>query len=211
MPQLSDKAIFELRPIVRNCATKKSAFVRDRDGRNVLCLVDDNNRIILHATLDYGAVVSRTKSSEGSGEQQEEDEQESRGRGRGGVQLRTVSCFETDRKRVQDMCFDPSGTMLLVLCKCSLGDEGAEGGKEEGAGSKCGEVRWAERGRLVRGVCVLAKCFCVGGFEICVFLIRDALDLNRARAGVNTTQTIIPHQHHQTLHLVQIARLARRL
>lgn len=126
MPQLSDKSIFQLRPLLRNFATKKSAFVQDRRGRNILCLVDGNNRICLHCASDYDG------GGDGNSAAEEEEVEEVAGgaseAAAGGdndkelsrphqVLLRTCSWFQTNRKQVQDMCFDPSGTMLLVLCK----------------------------------------------------------------------------------------------
>lgn len=109
MPQLSDKSIFQLRPLLKNFATKKSAFVQDRRGRKILCLVDVNNRICLHCATGYDDAANNDEPKDGT-------EKESPPRS-AQVLLRSIGWFQTARKRVQDMCFDPSGTMLLVLCK----------------------------------------------------------------------------------------------
>lgn len=120
MPQLSDKAIFQLRPLLKNFATKKSAFVhQDRTGRNILCLVDDSNRICLHSCTDYGSTTTKAEGSSGGGNGTDDGKKNAE-LARKQVLLRTVSWFQTSRKQVQDMCFDPSGTMLLVLCKLRI-------------------------------------------------------------------------------------------
>lgn len=74
--------------------TKKSAYIVDAFGRPTLCLVGQNNTLLFHVVLD-GANENRTI-------------------------LKTVFWFHNAGKCIQDISFDPSGSMVLILCKFSF-------------------------------------------------------------------------------------------
>lgn len=93
MTSLSDRNIFHLRPVLQKFPTKKSAYIVDAFGRPTLCLVGQNNTLLFHVVLD-GANENRTI-------------------------LKVVYWFHNAGKCIQDISFDPSGSMLLILCKFS--------------------------------------------------------------------------------------------
>lgn len=94
MTSLSDRNIFRLRPVLQKFPTKKSAYIVDAFGRPTLCLVGQNNTLLFHVVLD-GTNENRTI-------------------------LKVVYWFHNAGKSIQDISFDPSGSMLLILCKFSF-------------------------------------------------------------------------------------------
>lgn len=92
---LGNEQLFHLRPVVENFAPVRSAYARDSSGAHLLCLANADDVLFVHRTDAYGPTTA----------------------GRRPHTVRTVRWFCDERKRVQDMCFDASGTMLLVLCE----------------------------------------------------------------------------------------------
>lgn len=91
---LGVEQLFHLRAIVQRCSPRicRSAYARDaRHGGHLFCLLDTNDQLLLHHSPAYGPAQPRC--------------------------VRTVHWFREQRKRVQDLCFDGTGAMLLVLCK----------------------------------------------------------------------------------------------
>ncbi|XP_037955224.1 uncharacterized protein LOC119685097 isoform X2 [Teleopsis dalmanni] len=79
--------IFELRPLVTNFNCKLST-ITDYDARKqMLCLVSEENDVVLRYTSEGGQEV-----------------------------LKLISWFRRTNRVIHDVCFDPSGTWLLVLC-----------------------------------------------------------------------------------------------
>lgn len=98
MTSLRETGIFRLQPLLKNVYIKRSAFIKDGMQRQTLCLVRENNEIILrsHSLCDESGKVS--------------------------VNLKTVMWFKNNKKCIQEVCFNQSGAMLLVLCKLMFAD-----------------------------------------------------------------------------------------
>ncbi|XP_055923460.1 uncharacterized protein LOC129953936 isoform X2 [Eupeodes corollae] len=87
MPSLQELDIFELKPLITNLNCKLSK-VSDYDSqKQLLCLVSEENEIVLRYI--------------GNGEQEV---------------LKLISWFRRMSRVIHDVSFDPSGTWLLVLC-----------------------------------------------------------------------------------------------
>lgn len=91
MSSISEKNIFHRRPVLRNFNTKRSAFIVDSQGRHLLCLAGIDNVLVLHVLDDNTSNAPN---------------------------LKTIYWFHNAARCIQDICFDPSGSMLLILCKC---------------------------------------------------------------------------------------------
>ncbi|KAH8388594.1 hypothetical protein KR093_010891 [Drosophila rubida] len=87
--ELRDLQCFELRPLITNFSCKLSAVtVTPFDEKQFLCLVSEENEIVL-----------RYISPGGSQEV-----------------LKMISWFRRTNRVIHDVCFDPAGVWLLVLC-----------------------------------------------------------------------------------------------
>lgn len=90
--ELKDLQIFELRSLITNFSCKLSAVtVTPFDEKQFLCLVSEENEIVL-----------RYISTGGVGGAQEV--------------LKMISWFKRTNRVIHDVCFDPTGVWLLVLC-----------------------------------------------------------------------------------------------
>lgn len=88
--ELKDLQIFELRPLVTNFSCKLSAVtVTPFDEKQFLCLVSEENEIVLRYISAAGAQEV----------------------------LKMISWFRRTNRVIHDVCFDPAGIWLLVLCK----------------------------------------------------------------------------------------------
>ncbi|XP_013097207.2 uncharacterized protein LOC106080378 [Stomoxys calcitrans] len=79
--------IFELRPLITNFNCKLSTITEYDCHRQMLCLVSEDNDIVLRYNSEGGQEV-----------------------------LKLISWFRRTNRVIHDICFDPSGTWLLVLC-----------------------------------------------------------------------------------------------
>ncbi|KAL9893666.1 RCC1 and BTB domain containing protein claret isoform 1-T1 [Glossina fuscipes fuscipes] len=79
--------IFELRPLITNFCCKLSTVTEYNDNRQLLCLVAEENDIVLRYTNASGLEI-----------------------------LKLISWFRRTNQVIHEVCFDPSGTWLLVLC-----------------------------------------------------------------------------------------------
>lgn len=80
--------IFELRPLITNFNCKLSTITEYDCHKQLLCLVSEDNDIVLRYTSEGGQEV-----------------------------LKLISWFRRTSRVIHDVCFDPSGTWLLVLCE----------------------------------------------------------------------------------------------
>ncbi|EDV94385.1 uncharacterized protein LOC6567740 [Drosophila grimshawi] len=87
--ELKDLQIFELRPLITNFSCKLSAVtVTPFDEKQFLCLVSEENEIVLRYI------------SAGGGQEV----------------LKMITWFRRTNRVIHDVCFDPAGIWLLVLC-----------------------------------------------------------------------------------------------
>uniref|UniRef100_A0A0A1XQW8 X-linked retinitis pigmentosa GTPase regulator homolog n=1 Tax=Zeugodacus cucurbitae TaxID=28588 RepID=A0A0A1XQW8_ZEUCU len=84
---LQELDIFELCPLITNLNCKLSTVSEYDARKQLLCLVSEENDIVLRYTSEGGQEV-----------------------------LKLVSWFRRTNRVIHDVCFDPSGTWLLVLC-----------------------------------------------------------------------------------------------
>ncbi|XP_054728127.1 uncharacterized protein LOC129237413 isoform X1 [Anastrepha obliqua] len=84
---LKELEIFELRPLITNLNCKLSTVSEYDVRKQLLCLVSEENDIVLRYTSEGGQEV-----------------------------LKLISWFRRTNRVIHDVCFDPSGTWLLVLC-----------------------------------------------------------------------------------------------
>ncbi|XP_030371281.1 uncharacterized protein LOC115621712 [Scaptodrosophila lebanonensis] len=85
--ELKELNIFELRPLVKNLSCKLSAVTSYDAQRQMLCLVSEEDEIVLRYISASGQEV-----------------------------LKMVSWFKRTSRVIHDICFDPAGVWLLVLC-----------------------------------------------------------------------------------------------
>lgn len=90
---LKDANIFELKSVIKNFKTKKSTFIEDTSGHLKLCLVGEDNEVLIRRSHKEHFLKL--------------------------IDLKTVLWFKNARKSIQDLCFDPSGSIILALCKPS--------------------------------------------------------------------------------------------
>lgn len=88
---LKDANIFELKPVINNFKAKKSAFIEDTNSQLKLCLVGQDNELLFRRSHKENFLKL--------------------------IDLKTVLWFKNAKKSIQDLCFDPSGSVLLILCK----------------------------------------------------------------------------------------------
>ncbi|XP_017874153.1 PREDICTED: uncharacterized protein LOC108621381 [Drosophila arizonae] len=87
--ELKDMQIFELRPLITNFSCKLSTVtVTPFDEKQFLCLVSEENEIVLRYISASG----------------------------GQEVLKMISWFRRTNRVIHDVCFDPAGIWLLVLC-----------------------------------------------------------------------------------------------
>ncbi|XP_075169740.1 RCC1 and BTB domain containing protein claret [Haematobia irritans] len=79
--------IFELRPLITNFNCKLSTITEYDCHKQMLCLVSEDNDIVLRYNSEGGQEV-----------------------------IKMISWFRRTNRVIHDICFDPSGTWLLVLC-----------------------------------------------------------------------------------------------
>lgn len=91
MTSLNEINIFDLKPLAKNLQIKTSVYVENNSLQQIICLVCDNNELIFRSSH--------------------------RGENPSRVVIKIVTWFRDANKAIQDVCFDPSGSMLLVLCK----------------------------------------------------------------------------------------------
>ncbi|XP_044251668.1 uncharacterized protein ca [Drosophila takahashii] len=84
--ELKELGMFELRPLITNISCKLSAVTAGLDEKQFLCLVTDENEILLR-------YISASSGQE---------------------VVKMISWFRN--RVIHDICFDPAGTWLLVLC-----------------------------------------------------------------------------------------------
>lgn len=119
---LKQADIFHLRHVLRNFPAKKSAFVDNhRNCVQILCLVGDKNEILVR--YRYYGEHNLTKYSRNLSDDDEPPPHSSSVR----LDKRTESdddaekwklivWFQKAGKIIQDLCFDPNGRHLLVVC-----------------------------------------------------------------------------------------------
>ncbi|KAH8383189.1 hypothetical protein KR009_007193 [Drosophila setifemur] len=83
--ELKELAMFELRPLITNLSCKLSAVTAGLDEKQFLCLVSEENEILLRYISASGQEV-----------------------------VKMISWFRN--RVIHDVCFDPAGIWLLVLC-----------------------------------------------------------------------------------------------
>lgn len=91
MACLSDKNIFRLKPLIKNFSIKLSAYISDPSGIHTICLVGVDNTILFRTSK--GCEIAKEWIP------------------------KSILWFKETNKCIQDVCFDPSGSMLLILCK----------------------------------------------------------------------------------------------
>lgn len=100
---LSDASIFHTKQVLKNFNTKKSAFVNNQTNEiQILCLVNDCDEILIHYTF-YDAASCQQQPGPGQ-EKRSSDF------------WKLIVWFHNNGKLIQDLCFDPEGTKLLVVC-----------------------------------------------------------------------------------------------
>lgn len=127
---LSDANIFHARQILRNFPAKKSAFIdNQRNGVQILCLAGEANEILVHYDY-YGELnnnITRTNNKDAFGDDGGIAKASST---RSGVDIgsklsegeafasnwKLIDWFQKSHKKIQDLCFDPNGSQLLVVC-----------------------------------------------------------------------------------------------
>lgn len=123
---LSTASIFDARPILRNFDAKKSAFIDNhRNCVQILCVVGESNEILVRYRY-YGVQGMHGYLNNRSSDEDDENvvksvaadsrdtsHKESNGHA---ARLKLIVWFQRAGKIVQDICFDPSGRHLLVVC-----------------------------------------------------------------------------------------------
>lgn len=120
---LSDANIFHARQILQNFRSKKSTFIdNQRNAIQILCLVSETNEILVHfkryndnqhvdgINVDNGVDADATINEKRmSGERK-------RKHSTSASNWKLIVWFQKNRKSIQDLCFDPNGSQLLVVC-----------------------------------------------------------------------------------------------
>lgn len=120
---LKEADIFQLRHVLRNFPAKKSAFVDNhRNCVQILCLVGNKNEILVryryygnHNLIKYSRKLSdddersapRSSSVHQNKPTESDDDTE---------KWKLIVWFQIAGKIIQDLCFDPNGRHLLVVC-----------------------------------------------------------------------------------------------
>lgn len=115
---LSEANIFHLRHVLHNFPAKKSAFVDNhRNCVQILCLVGDQNEILVryhyygeHNLPKYSRKLSDDDEPVQTSINKENDMNDST------EKWKLIVWFQNVGKVIQDLCFDPNGRHLLVVC-----------------------------------------------------------------------------------------------
>lgn len=123
---LSEANIFHLRSILTNFHTKKSAFVDNhRNCVQILCLVGVENEILVRFRYYGEHNISKLLNKRFSDDDEppapdnaqtssiNRDSVDSFG---GAANWKLIVWFQKTLRNIQDICFDPSGRHLLVVC-----------------------------------------------------------------------------------------------
>lgn len=114
---LMEANIFQLRHVLRNFPAKKSTFIDNhRNCVQILCLVGDKNEILVryryygnHNLIKYSRKLSDDDEppprSDHATELNDDTEK-----------WKLIVWFQIAGKIIQDLCFDPNGRHLLVVC-----------------------------------------------------------------------------------------------
>lgn len=122
---LSATQYFHARPILRNFEIKKSAFVDNtRNFLQILCLVGENNEIIIRyrnsGSIPHISLLFDDDDDEDELGDKTTPMNESRRTVNPGLfnnaNMRRIVWFRKAGKNIQDICFDPTGRYLLVIC-----------------------------------------------------------------------------------------------
>lgn len=98
---LSEAKIFHAKQILKNFNAKKSAFVDNQTNKiQILCLVNNNDEILIHYTY-YDVASYQDHATTGN---------------RSSINWKLIVWFHNNGKLIQDLCFDSGGTQLLVAC-----------------------------------------------------------------------------------------------
>lgn len=127
---LSDENIFHARQILTNFRAKKSAFIdNQRNCVQILCLVGEANEILVHYNY-YGELNNNNTSGDNNKDVFCDNAGDAKatsalsGIGDGmdsksetfSSNWKLIVWFQKSNKRIQDLCFDPNGSQLLVVC-----------------------------------------------------------------------------------------------
>ncbi len=91
---LKDANVFELKSVIKNFKAKKSAFIEDTNSQLKLCLVGEDNELLIRRSHKENFLKL--------------------------VDLKTVLWFKNAKKSIQDLCSHPSGSLLLAFCKSQI-------------------------------------------------------------------------------------------
>lgn len=122
---LSEANIFHAKQILKKFRAKKSAFIDNyRNFVQILCLVGETNEILVHFK-QYGehSKNSITNKSNVNANKTVDDETQPQHVNQAKQEEKALSAnwklivwFQKSGKSIQDLCFDPNGSQLLVIC-----------------------------------------------------------------------------------------------
>lgn len=121
---LSEANIFHLRQILKNFHTKKSAFVDNhRNCVQILCLVGDENEILVRFRYYGEHNIAKLLNKRFSDDDEPPPPADIQPMSRDSfdsfsstANWKLIVWFQKTQKTIQDICFDPSGRHLLVVC-----------------------------------------------------------------------------------------------
>lgn len=122
---ISEANIFHLRHILKNFPTKKSAFVDNhRNCVQILCLVGSENEILVRFRYYGEHNITKLLNKRSSNDeipaatdvQPSTTNQPSNDCFSCNANWKLLVWFQKAHKTIQDICFDPSGRHLLVVC-----------------------------------------------------------------------------------------------
>lgn len=118
---LAEANIFHLRQILTNFHTKKSAFVDNhRNCVQILCLVGEQNEILVrfryYGDHNISKLLKRYSDDDEIDAQQSTINRNPIDSFSNSANWKLIVWFQAAQKTIQDICFDPSGRHLLVVC-----------------------------------------------------------------------------------------------
>lgn len=119
---LSGANIFHLRQILKDFRTKKSAFVDNhRNCVQILCLVGEENEILVRFRYYGEHNISKLLNKRFSDDDEPPDvsphlNRDSTDSFSNAANWKLIVWFQKTQKTIQDICFDPNGRHLLVVC-----------------------------------------------------------------------------------------------